>query len=86
MASLQPLIINAGVPVDLVAERGLADGGYIISNGGLSAVILFEGGAQAPAHREGHPVPPRGTWSFTVAGAPIWAWTATDATVMISEG
>lgn len=84
MATLDPLTLIADIPVNLVTERALAAGDYIISNGGQTTVSLFEGGAEAPAHRKGHPVAPGGTWSFTVAADPIWAWSAGDADVVIS--
>lgn len=81
----QRLILAANTPVNLVSELNLVrDSSYVLSVRGTGPVSLWEGGAVAPAHREGHPIPPGGSWSFSVGADPIWTWSSVPSRLVVS--
>ena len=80
--SSKTLILDGPDAVDIVSGLALAAGDYVLSNDGNEVVRLYEAAA-APADGYGHPVLPGGTWSFSVAGDPHWAWAELNGSALV---
>lgn len=83
MAS-RTLVLESSDAVDLVDELSLSAGDHIVSNDGTEGARIYEAAA-APADRRGHPIPPGGSWGFTVADLPQWVWAKRGVALIVSE-